>query len=321
MFINFSDFGQKQIIQKLLIDELQTTNNIENIHSTRHDIFYILNNLPNTGDKRILSILNSYRWLLENKHNEKQSIKKIRSLYNSFMKDVLDKEDKLDGGIFRKNTVYISDGLKNVHEGSYPESTIINGMKEFVSLYNNKDIDIFERIILSHFLIETIRPFYDGNGRFGRFLFVLGLYNNTNSFLCLSISSIINKNKSKYYSLLENARKPHEFGSLNYYFVEFSKTLHKGFKEILKELEDKKEIINKEYLITKSFTKSEKKIFKILLEGTVLSDYGVSNEEILTNLNISKRTLMYALKKFKDLDFIVETKISKELYRKIDIKK
>ncbi len=320
LFNSFSNFGQKQIIQKILIDEIQSTNIIESINSTRHDIFYILNNLP-SNDSRIISIVNSYRLLFENKNNEIKDIKKIRNIYDLFMKDALNREDILDGEIFRKNAVHISDGLKNVHEGFYPEEKIIKGMEEFLKLYNNKEIDIFERIILSHFLIETIHPFYDGNGRFGRFLFVTGLYNNTKSFLCLATSSIINKNKSKYYNLLQNSRKPHEFGSLNNYFCEFSKMLHKGYTELLKELNEKKDAIEKEYTINRILTKTEKRIFKILLEGSILSDYGVSNEEIINNLNISKRTLMYALRKFKNFDIIIERKIGKELYRKIDINK
>ena len=49
---SFSEFGRKQIIQSFLLDEIQSSNSIENIYSTRHDIFYLINGGISINDKK-----------------------------------------------------------------------------------------------------------------------------------------------------------------------------------------------------------------------------------------------------------------------------
>ena len=44
-FNSFDDFSKNQIIQSYLICELKSTNEIENIYSTRHDIVYLMNKI------------------------------------------------------------------------------------------------------------------------------------------------------------------------------------------------------------------------------------------------------------------------------------
>ncbi len=46
-----------------------------------------------------------------------------------------------------------------------------------------------------------------------------------------------------------------------------------------------------------SMTKSEKKVYELIGEATLFSDFGISNKEIMNESGVSKRTLMYALKK------------------------
>lgn len=40
---SFTNFLKKQIIQSFIIDEIESTNKIENFFSTKHDIFKIIN--------------------------------------------------------------------------------------------------------------------------------------------------------------------------------------------------------------------------------------------------------------------------------------
>lgn len=55
-----------------------------------------------------------------------------------------------------------------VHTGTVGEDNIIKLMEEFINLYNS-NTEVLTKMILCHFMIETIHPFYDGNGRLGRF--------------------------------------------------------------------------------------------------------------------------------------------------------
>ena len=64
----FSEFGQKQILQSFLIEDVFSNNRIENIHSTKHDIFYLLNQGANTKDKYTAAITTTYLYLLNNQN-------------------------------------------------------------------------------------------------------------------------------------------------------------------------------------------------------------------------------------------------------------
>ena len=57
-------------------------------------------------------------------------------------------------------------------------------------------------MILSHFILEYIHPYYDGNGRLGRFLFSSGIYKESNSLFAFLISTCFLNEKSKYYKAL-----------------------------------------------------------------------------------------------------------------------
>ena len=85
---------------------------------------------------------------------------------------------------------------------------LINNLEEYM---NDDTLDQFGYLVragIIHGQFETIHPFLDGNGRFGRILIILYLYNKnvihvTNFF----ISGELERNKYKYYSLLNRLRE------------------------------------------------------------------------------------------------------------------
>lgn len=66
-------------------------------------------------------------------------------------------------------------------------------------------------------------------------------------------------------------------------------------------------------------TKSEEKILKLISEASLFSCFGVSNEEIIKETNVSKRTLISTLNKLKKENLLVDTKIGKFDYHKVNI--
>lgn len=317
VFKTFTGFGQKQLIQSFLISEIQSTNSIENIQSTRHDIFHLIQTKVKGKNRKITSIANAYSILLNDSDGVPAELKDIRSIYDSLMKDALEKEDRPDGRYFRKKQVFISDGIKNIHRGFFPEEAVNNGMQEFLDLLNRNDTDLFERLILSHFLLETVHPYYDGNGRLGRFLFTQKYLNETGSYLSLAVSAAFNHQKSAYYKALAEARKEHMYGSLNAYFSDIGSILHTYQKSLINELKDKKEKIDSTVFSPEEFTKSERVILRLLAESSLLSDFGVSNTEIIQYASVSKRTVISSMQKFREMNLLEETKIGKTVYHKL----
>lgn len=312
---SFEPFTKKQILQSFLLDEIVATNSIENIYSTKHDIFYCLNKLEKSYDKKIISIVNAYRMLLEEGF-EIKSLKDIRDIYDRLFVEAIAKEDLPDGKYFRKGDVYISDGLKNVHHGISGEENINKAMNEFIATYN-KSSNLYESLLLSHFLFETIHPYYDGNGRFGRFLLTNKLYKQTGSISAFIISTALLENKKKYYEALEQGRDIHSFGIINDYVIDMLNILNKKYVQIIDELKIKKEYLNSNN-IDSTYSKNERRIHKLLLEATLFSEFGISNDEIVDELSISKRSLEYALNKFKKQNLLIDHKYMKNVFHKLD---
>lgn len=316
LFNTFSNFAKGQILQSLLIDEIEATNKIENIQSTRHDIFYLLNHEGIVSkDKRIIFISNAYKNLLQEKGKTVLTLQDLRELYDIVLKDAINKEERPDGEYFRKGDVFVSDGIKPIHYGVNGEENINRFMLEFLNVYNS-NIEVFTKLILTHFIFENVHPFYDGNGRFGRFLFTKELYRETNSICSFLISTAFETAKSKYYKAFKLADDRYQFGCLNEYLKIIAEILNDYFNQTLKTLKDNIHRL-KELKAPVDLTKSEIKIFRLLAESTIYSTYGVSNEEIMNETRVSKRTLIYSLNRFKALDMIDDTKIGKTTYHKI----
>lgn len=317
---SFNDFDKKQIIQSFLIDEIESTNKIENIESTRHNIYTLINKLSDNDEYKIKSIANSYSLLLNNKCSDISSLQDVRNIYDSLLDGSIDENNKPDGEYFRKEKVFINDGIKDIHQGMYPEAKINSSMEELVHFYNDSQFDIVERMIISHFLIETIHPFYDGNGRLGRFMFSLGLYNATKSLSSFVISKAFSDNKSKYYHSFKIGRDIHEFGFINSYATEIIEILIEHLDKVINALKEKKNVLDS-LIIKKGLSKLERKIFLFIYESTLFTNFGVNSIEIMENTSSSKRTLIYALNQFKEQDLLTETKIGKFTYYKMNIDK
>lgn len=311
---SFSSFSKKQIIQSFLIDEIQSTNKIENVFSTKHDVLKAINDLTTSKNVKIISIANAYKLLLEHGGSKINSCLDIRSLYEIVLKDAIEKEDFPDGMYFRKGPVYITNGIKPIHTGVYGEKNINKGMEEFIHCYNSKN-ELYVRMILCHFMFEYIHPYYDGNGRLGRFLFSNGVYSEARSYFSFAIAIAFLREKSKYYKVFEKATDKYEFGCLNAYVETILKILLDEVELLIKQFSTIKEKLNnvKHDL---SLTPSEEKIFKFINEASLFSYFGVTNEEIMKETHISKRTLMSSLAKFKGNDILIDTRIGKYAYHK-----
>jgi len=69
----------------------------------------------------------------------------------------------------------------------------------------NNSLDHLVKIGIAHYQFEAIHPFMDGNGRIGRLIIPLYLYqNNLLSYPVLYISSYLEKYRWQYMDLLHN---------------------------------------------------------------------------------------------------------------------
>jgi Fic family protein len=318
-YSKFGDFVQGQIIQSLLIQEMQSTNQIEGVHSTRHDIFSLMQKVKATASsKKLVSMVNAYSLLLSGDLKEPSTLADIRGIYDLLLRGAIDKEDAPDGRFFRKDEVSVVGSTAIIHNGLTGEGNIEKAMGVFLDTYHSGRLSFLERILLSHYLLESVHPYYDGNGRLGRFLMSVALKCEKGSIFAFLVSSAIAERKNAYYKAFKDAEAIHNFGDLSA-FVDPMTTLlitrAQSFKDSLTQKRaEESSLIEKARKF--GFSKAEMKIITIIAEGSLWSDYGVTNKEIIENAGISKRALLYAIKKLRGLSLLKETKFGAFTYHK-----
>ena len=133
-----------------------------------------------------------------------QSLQEIRTIYDSVVKDSIDEKDLVGDTLFRTGPVVIEKrGGRVVHRGVEPEARIEELLEDMISLSKRDDVPELCRAALCHFLFEYVHPFYDGNGRTGRYLLALQLSHLLSQPTVLSLCHTISEHKSAYYKAFD----------------------------------------------------------------------------------------------------------------------
>ena len=103
---------------------------------------------------------------------------------------------------------------------------------------NSKDYPFLEKCIISHYYLEYIHPFYDGNGRLGRFIISSYLARKLDLFTGVSISNSINKNREKYYDALLEVSNPRNQGEVTHLIEDLLEIILEGQNNSLNQLKE-----------------------------------------------------------------------------------
>lgn len=208
------------LIRGLVLDEVVSTNAIENINSTRKQIEEALESQRDVDVefKRFKELALLYLGLEDDTLNIPKEPKDIREIYDVIMKGELEDAKRPDGDLFRKDGVDITaGGIKVVHSGVEPESKITEGLQSMIALTGRDDIPSVIRSIATHYIFEYVHPFYDGNGRTGRYLLALFLGESLSTPTVLSLSRAISENKNSYYSAFASVENPLNHGEMTHF--------------------------------------------------------------------------------------------------------
>ena len=169
--------------------------------------------MPDNRDANVAEVMNynratrtGYRYLSRNKISKEF----ILELHEILMTgNVRNQSDEI--GVFRNKQNYVGK-VGGSHEITYtpPLYEEVPELIDNLVNYMLNPRDSFRPLVrtaIIHAQFETIHPFMDGNGRVGRILIPLYLYSIEQIDMpCFFVSEVLEKDKMKYYSLLNNIR-------------------------------------------------------------------------------------------------------------------
>jgi len=214
----------------LLTKEAVLSSRIEGTQATIKDVFEyeaeVKTSEEDSKDKDVREILN-YRCAMDTaiEELEKRQIgENILKKTHHILLDSVRGAHK-DRGNFRKAQVYIGAPDSTIDEATYippPPSEILPLLVNWESYVNlEEEKDVLVQIGVAHYQFEAIHPFMDGNGRIGRLVIPLFLYQRKLlSCPLLYISEYFEMHRSDYYKLLNGVSREGAWESWLKFFLE-----------------------------------------------------------------------------------------------------
>lgn len=231
---------REKIIISNIIEEIQSTNDFEGVRSSKQEIGIAVEKRNTDTPVRFNGIVNMYMNLEEEQFEIIDNYKKFRDIYDELFKGEMLEKDLPDGDTFREGPVIVGNNNKIVHRGNPNEQLIIKDLKNLTNFMNNKKIPYLTKCIISHYFLEYIHPFYDGNGRLGRFLISSYLTRKLDPFTGISISNAVNNNKKKYSEAFLELAHPKNYGDTTLFVESILDLISFGQEQVIKQLEDAK---------------------------------------------------------------------------------
>lgn len=196
----------------LLTKEAVLSSRIEGTQATLEDVFQYEARPASEdsagGDQGIAEIIN-YRRAMNFSMDELRAKPVSQAFIKKIHYIILDSSrgSEKDRGKFRTGRVYIGPMGASIDEASYvppaPEvlPELLGNWEGYIN--SNQEKDLLVQIGIAHYQLEAIHPFRDGNGRVGRLLIPLYLYQrDLLSAPLLYISEYFEKNRRDYYNCL-----------------------------------------------------------------------------------------------------------------------
>jgi Fic family protein len=201
-------------------------------------------------------------------------------------------------GEFRKTQNYIGKPGASIEQASFvPPSPmqIMNFLEQWETYVRGKDIDVLIQAAVTHAQFEIIHPFNDGNGRIGRLLIPLFLFQKK----CISspmfyLSEYLEEHRNEYYSALRGVTQEKDWDTwIVFFLVAITAQAHENIQKVRKIMSLYEEMKKRTAEITRS--QHAMKILDALFDHPVFS-----TSDFLKRTGIPKQTAMPLLQKIRE---------------------
>ena len=297
---DFPVTAKDYILVSTLVEEIKSSNKIEGLRSTRQELKELIVSEPPKKYRRFYGMVNKYEKLQKEEFANIETCAQVRKLYDEILlKDVVKEnpKDSLDGVYFRKESVAIESGTKCIHKGIQGENNIIEMMDKSLRILNNEKINPLIRIAVFHYLFEYIHPFYNGNGRMGRFIASGYLSKYFNIYCSLQLSIACKHKQKEYYDAFELANDVRNKSDLTPFILSFLEIYLSGLRELQEYIESilyryksMKKKINT-YVNEDNIT-----LVECLLEVTLFAIDGLTMQQLCKMFNNTEQTIRKRIK-------------------------
>ena len=309
--------AQWALIRGLVIDEVVSTNELEGVYSTRRQVNELLRPETQFDDpqqqKRFRELAKLYMGLSEGVQQRPTKPDDIRAIYDKVMDgEPLGKGDRPDGRLFRKGRVdIIGPGSRVIHEGLYPEARIIEAIEKMLAIANADDVPETFGAVIAHFIFEYAHPFYDGNGRTGRYLLALCLSSPLSLLTTLSLSRVIAENRDAYYRSFKDAEHPLNHGELTFFVMNMLENVSQAQTELDLKLSEKRVRLDdvehgmQSYAQTHGLDDKERDIVYMLAQLDLFATFPeASQDEIAEYIGLGKQQSRVYTKRLQETGII-----------------
>lgn len=211
--------------------------------------------------------------------------------------------DKEKVGVFRSKPVYIVNILPNKKEEVAYTPPLAKYVPILIEnlidwLKKNKDMHPVIRAGLFHYQFETIHPFTDGNGRTGRLMTLLHLYQSKFDLKkILVLEDYYNRNREAYYRALQTGKTykirqgVNLTGWLEYYVA--------GFLDEAKKVQD--QVLSLSVMGAVQATRNTLDKDELQIVDFVVTMGQITSSDVIDILGVPKRTAQSKLKNLEDI--------------------
>lgn len=317
--------ARDQFFLQMCVNEIKGTNDIENIASTTEEINNAIVNKDKQNKKvRLQSFAKMYFSIKEGQISRIEKLKDVRDLYDFLLKGEIPESKLPDGQLFRNGYVRIGTSTKTVHFPKISETEIDEQLENWIEFINNDQFDPILKACVSHYYFEYIHPFYDGNGRLGRYIFCSYIGKKLDPYTAVSFSYQVNLKKAKYYKQFEEVENKKNIGEITFFVIVLLKYLVSGQKYVLRELKLSRNMLDfvKSELSKLNYTDLKSAALFMYAQAFLFNniDGSIEDREMIATIkndeDVSKKEIRESLDELEKEGYIKKVK-SRPIKRKI----
>lgn len=240
------------------------------------------------------------------------ALQEIRAIYDAVVGDTLAEADRLESTLFRTDDVEIyGTGGRLIHVGVPPER-IRPLLRDMLDVAHDPALPSVYAAALCHFLFEYIHPFYDGNGRTGRYLLALQLSEALSLPTTLSLSRAISEHKPRYYRAFNLVEHPLNHEEATPFALMLCELLQQAQQELIDDLEAKRVQIDQARdairLHEAARSDRERRVLFFAAQRYLFDELqGVSTAEVADDLGVSATVARSVLKRLAAAGLLSQT--------------